>query len=150
MLNAVRRIWFPTKSFSSNYLCRRLLSKRVHIITARPFRWAPQGRNTALVLVGTVLLSATSGYFLATHELQKSGSTGRTEEAHEFGPDNSQYGTANDFRKAIEELRETFPEPAAVSDDPDVLGPYGFSENDYHPGIPCFLANVYSAENLRI
>lgn len=93
-------------------------------------------------MAGTALLSATSGYLLATHEFQKSGSTRETEETGASGLESPQYGTANDFRKAIEQLKATFPEPGAVSDDPDVLGPYGFSENDYHPGIPCFPVSV--------
>lgn len=56
------------------------------------------------------------------------------EEAHASGSDHQRYGSAKDFRKAIEELKATFPTPGAVSDDPEVLVPYGFSENDHHPG----------------
>jgi hypothetical protein len=87
-----------------------------------------------LLLAGTALLSATSGYLLATYGSQESGSTGRATEVRAPGLDKPQYGTANDFRDAIEELKATFPEPGAVSDDPEVLKPYGDSENDYHPG----------------
>ena len=87
-------------------------------------------------------MSATSGYLLATHQLQSFGSIRGPEEVGALGLDNPRYGNANDFCGAIEELKATFPEPGAVSDDPDVLAPYGFSENDYHPGIPCILANV--------
>jgi len=94
------------------------------------------------LLIGTAILSATSGYLLATHKLQKIGSVRGTEETGVPGVGNPRYGTANDFREAIEELKTTFPEPGVVFDDPDVVAPYGFSENDYHPGILCFLAGV--------
>ena len=93
-----------------------------------------RGQNTTLLLAGTALLSATSGYLLATYEFQKSESTGEVTETPTSCLDNPQYGTAEDFRVAIEELKTTFPESGAVSDDPEVLEPYGFSENDYHPG----------------
>ena len=86
-----------------------------------------------LLLAGTAIFSATSGYLLATYESRKSDTEG-TGEVRISELDNPQYGTAKDFRDAIEELRAIFPESGAVSDDPDVLEPYGFSENDYHPG----------------
>lgn len=54
--------------------------------------------------------------------------------------DQPTYGTPEDFRKAIQELRHTFGndseghESAVVSTNPDDLQIHGFSENDYHPG----------------
>ena len=95
-----------------------------------------------LLLAGTALLSASSGYLLATYGSRESGSTAGATEVRVPGLDNPQYGTAKDFRDAIEELKTTFPEPGAVSDDPEVLKPYGFSENDYHPGDPRFVFKV--------
>ncbi|KAI0933110.1 hypothetical protein AcV7_004679 [Taiwanofungus camphoratus] len=47
---------------------------------------------------------------------------------------NEQYGSPDDFQRAIKELRETFPAEDAVSTDPEDLHVHGFSENDYHPG----------------
>ncbi|KAI0687856.1 FAD-linked oxidase-like protein [Cytidiella melzeri] len=47
---------------------------------------------------------------------------------------NNAYGSAEDFQKAIGELRAAFTDEAAVSTDPDVLEVHGFSGNDYHPG----------------
>ena len=92
-----------------------------------------------MLFTSTVLLSATSGYLLATYESLNPGSSKGTAEVDAFSRyTNPQYGTAKDFREAIEELRAAFPEPGAVSDDPEVLEPYGFSGNDYHPGNPCF------------
>ena len=94
----------------------------------------PRRQNTTLLLAGTALLSVISGYLLATYEFQNSGSTRVGAGTPASGLDNPQYGTAEDFRSAIEELKATFLGPGAVSDDPQVLEPYGFSENDYHPG----------------
>jgi D-lactate dehydrogenase (cytochrome) len=77
-------------------------------------------------LAGTAVLSATAGYLLANRETEKPGGSATD-------LNNTRYGTAEDFRKAIEELKATFPEPGAVYDDPVVVAPYGFSQNDYHP-----------------
>lgn len=84
----------------------------------------------ALLLTGTALLSATSGYFLAVYGSQESEVNGSSLE-------DPQYGTVKDFRDAIGELKTTFPGPGAVSDDPEVLEPYGFSVGDRHPGKVC-------------
>lgn len=48
---------------------------------------------------------------------------------------NNAYGTAEDFRKAISELRAAFPDQDTVSTDEEVLETHGFSGNDYHPGM---------------
>lgn len=45
-----------------------------------------------------------------------------------------QYGSAEDFGKAIAELQDVFSDDI-VSTNPDVLYSHGFSVNDYHPGI---------------
>ncbi|KAH9925357.1 uncharacterized protein BXZ73DRAFT_49969 [Epithele typhae] len=48
---------------------------------------------------------------------------------------NDTYGSAEDFRRAIAELRTFFPEDEdAVSTDPAHLEEHGYSENDYLPG----------------
>ena len=102
----------------------------------------PRGQNTAWLLASTALLSATSGYLLATYGSQWSR---EVREPHaSTRPYDPLYGTAKDFLEAIKELKAGFPKPSAVSGDPEVLEPYGFSENDYHPGTPrchgCHLA----------
>jgi len=68
------------------------------------------------------------------HEWQiwESGSTVGTTEVYKVS-EFRQHGAATDFRDSIEELEATYPEPGAVSDDPEVLRPCGSSENDYHP-----------------
>lgn len=48
---------------------------------------------------------------------------------------NEEYGTPEDFQKAIVELRTTFPQDGYVSTDGDDLHLHGFSDNDYHPGM---------------
>ncbi|KAJ3744008.1 FAD-linked oxidase-like protein [Lentinula detonsa] len=45
------------------------------------------------------------------------------------------YGSAEDFQKAIEELKRTFPDEDTVSTNPEDVYNHGFSVNDYHPGI---------------
>ena len=144
MQSAVRRARFSPKGFLSSHPARGHSLKRTYATGSGSSQQVPRGRNTGLVLAGTALFSAGSGYFLATYELQKSGSARGTEETRTSGLDNTQYGTARDFCEAIKELKATFPEPGAVSDDPGVLGPYGFSENDYHPGNLRFFTDVDS------
>ena len=78
-------------------------------------------------MASTAVLSAAAGYLLANSTAEKIDSP-----TVDLG--SAQYGTPEDFRKAIEELNATFPKPGAVSDDPVVVAPYGFSQNDYHPG----------------
>ncbi|KAK7031045.1 D-lactate ferricytochrome c oxidoreductase [Paramarasmius palmivorus] len=86
--------------------------------------------RTTLLLAGTSILSGLLGYALASPKEQK---VDKPESKSQFG----QYGTPEDFRKAIEELRGAFKhDPDAVTTDPEELRIHGFSENDYHPGTP--------------
>jgi len=140
MQSAARRTALLSKSSPLGSLARRLSLKRTYTTGDGSSQQAP--RNVTLLLAGTALLSATSGYLLATYGSQGSKSTTGATEVRVPGLDNPQYGTAKDFRDAIEELKTTFPEPGAVSDDPEVLKPYGFSENDYHPGDPHFILDI--------
>ena len=55
----------------------------------------------------------------------------------------SQFGSSDDFKKAIQELQSTFPANNKVSVDPDDLHVHGFSANDHHPGM-------YEQNNLEI
>ena len=60
-----------------------------------------------------------STYLLENREIGKPGSL-------ETDLKNARYNTPEDFRKAMEELKATFPEFGAVSDDPVVVVPHGF------------------------
>lgn len=126
MQNAARRVKFSTKSWQSCRPPSRLPVGRTYATATGLPRQSTQ--HTALLLAGTAVLSAAAGYLLAIRETEKLDGSGTV-----F---NARYGTPGDFRRAIEELKTTFPEPGAVSDDPVVVAPYGFSQNDYHPGKP--------------
>ena len=134
MQRVVRRVGFPLKSLSNNFPTRRISIKRFRAAGSESSHQIPRGQDTTWLLASTALLSAISGYLLATYGSQ------RPREMEEPHASTSQYdppyGTAKDFREAIKELKEKFPKPGAVSDDHEVLEPYGFSENDYHPGAP--------------
>lgn len=81
--------------------------------------------DVGLGLVGSGLL----GYSFATWNVKPVSSTGVADEK-------PQYGSPEDFAKAIEDLKTTFPSDGAVSTDPDVLHGHGFSIIHYLPGIP--------------
>ena len=49
--------------------------------------------------------------------------------------ESSQFGSPDDFKKAIQELQFTFPANDKVSVDTDDLHVHGFSANDHHPGM---------------
>jgi D-lactate dehydrogenase (cytochrome) len=82
--------------------------------------------DVSLGLIGSALL----GYSFAKW------STKRPSSAHESSLANHkpQYGSPEDFQKAIVELKTAFT-PDSVSTNADVLYAHGFSMNDYHPGI---------------
>lgn len=80
--------------------------------------------NPALVVAASII-SGGLGYFLARSQPESRNRIQATSK--------SRYGSPEDFKKAIGELQSVFGEDA-VSTDPEVVGPYGYSENDYHPG----------------
>lgn len=49
--------------------------------------------------------------------------------------ESTQFGSSDDFKRAIQELQSTFPASDKVSVDPNDLYVHGFSANDYHPGM---------------
>ena len=51
--------------------------------------------------------------------------------------ESTQFGSSDDFKKAIRELQSTFPLEDQVSIDPGDLYAHGFSTNVYHPGNLC-------------
>ncbi|KAE9394580.1 hypothetical protein BT96DRAFT_923434 [Gymnopus androsaceus JB14] len=92
--------------------------------TSIPDKAFPFSARTALLLVGSSLVGGLLGFTLANRE--PSSATLNTSKP--------QYGSPEDFAKAIEELKETFPDEGAVSTDPEDVYHHGFSLNDYHPG----------------
>jgi len=124
MQTAIRRLKSSTPLFRS---ASRLSVRRTYVTASGSPRQTKQ--RIGLLFVGTAALSATAGYYLAGSGTEKPGSWASATDL-----ENTRYGTPKDFRKAIEELKATFPEPGVVSDDPVVVAPYGFSQNDYHPG----------------
>ncbi|KAF9567577.1 hypothetical protein CPC08DRAFT_814085 [Agrocybe pediades] len=46
------------------------------------------------------------------------------------------YGSSNDIKLAIDELRKAFPDKKTVVTDPETLKVYGSSEHSYHPASP--------------
>ena len=91
-------------------------------------RPGPQSKssNAALAFAAGSLVSGAVAYWFAS-QTGRSGSEGAVEL-------NSQYGSQEDFRRAIEELKRLFPDEDTVTDDAEHLEEHGFSENDYHPG----------------
>lgn len=73
------------------------------------------------------ILGASLGYYAATSNTAKSPGVSTSGL-------NDNYGTPEDFQKAIEELRTTFPKEGTVTTDSEDLQIHGHSENDYHPG----------------
>ena len=91
-------------------------------------RPGPQSKssNAALAFAAGSLVSGAVAYWFAS-QTGRSGSDGAVEL-------NGQYGSQEDFRRAIEELKRLFPDEDTVTDDVEHLEEHGFSENDYHPG----------------
>ena len=86
--------------------------------------------NAPLAFAAGSVLSGGLCYYFLTQESARGGEKGPVE----F---NTQYGSPEDFKKAIEELRALLPGEDAVSTDVEDLEHHGFSENDYHPGECC-------------
>ncbi|KAF8824809.1 hypothetical protein HHX47_DHR7000628 [Lentinula edodes] len=89
-------------------------------------------RTTTFFVLGSALVGGLLGFTLAdrartslpSHSLIPTGSATKPT-----------YGSPEDFGKAIEELKRTFPGEDIVSTDPEDVYNHGFSVNDYHPGI---------------
>lgn len=80
-----------------------------------------------------LLLAAASG-FIGGAAVALTVNRGSETIVHSPSRLNDKYGSPEDFRRAIQELRDTFAQADAVSTDPDDLHVHGYSENDYHPG----------------
>ena len=112
--------------------CAPTLDSRSNSSSAPASTDAPQQRpqskssNAALAFAAGSLVSGAVAYWFAS-QTGRSGSEGAVEL-------NGQYGSQEDFRRAIEELKRLFPDEDTVTDDVEHLEEHGFSENDYHPG----------------
>ncbi|KAG8738975.1 hypothetical protein FRC10_006307 [Ceratobasidium sp. 414] len=94
---------------------------------------APPKRRLAriLALATTAALAGTIGYSLATQISQHDYRSSYQRRATEL-PD--KYGSEEDFRRGIAELRAHFTEPGTFTTDPAALYEHGFSLNSHHDG----------------
>ena len=85
--------------------------------------------NAPLAFVAGSVFSGGLVYYLASGQAGDATAQGKPVEF------NTQYGSPEEFKKAIEELRVLFAgDEDAVTTDVEDLEDHGFSENDYHPG----------------
>ncbi|KAF8877514.1 FAD-linked oxidase-like protein [Infundibulicybe gibba] len=84
-----------------------------------------------LIFLVTAIGSGVAGYGIATTSNVGSTTSGLKADSG-FG----NFGSPEDFQRAIKELKAEFSESEdTISTDPDVIYAHGFSSNDYHPGI---------------
>ncbi|TBU40063.1 FAD-linked oxidase-like protein [Dichomitus squalens] len=76
-------------------------------------------------ILGSALSGAAAYYYASSSKDALSVSTTSTEL-------NNEYGSPEDFKKAIEELKTLFANEDTVTTDPDYLAEHGMSDNDYH------------------
>ncbi|KAG2146586.1 D-lactate dehydrogenase cytochrome oxidoreductase [Suillus bovinus] len=111
------------------------------------FQYREQGLIPARLEAGAATIHATSTKFgeLSSVHLQKSGpeelfsASGAGGITDVFGSSSSStptYGSPEDIRKAIEELRDAFPDKNCVQTSPDSLRVHGSSDHSYHPSLP--------------
>ncbi|TFK85448.1 hypothetical protein K466DRAFT_566602 [Polyporus arcularius HHB13444] len=81
--------------------------------------------------LSSLLLSGLVRWVTTSHLTRAPG--GEPERNRASAELNTQYGSPQDFKKAIEELRTLFPDEDAVTTDVEDLEAHGYSENDYHP-----------------
>ncbi|QRW17884.1 D-lactate dehydrogenase cytochrome oxidoreductase [Rhizoctonia solani] len=109
---------------------QRALTTSRGLATSGP---APRrGFGRGLVLAGTAIVAGSVGYGVAQEPQHDHRSTYRRRITKL--PDN--YGSEEDFRRGVEELRSHFTENGTFSVNPDVLHEHGFSVNSYHEGAP--------------
>lgn len=100
---------------------------------ADPVSPPPKGNSSGAPLAFALgaALSGGLAYYLAA-----SGRDGASARNRAGADLNSQYGSPEDFKQAIAELRQVFADADAVTTDVEDLEEHGFSENDYHPSEP--------------
>ncbi|KAL1950849.1 hypothetical protein VTO73DRAFT_5973 [Trametes versicolor] len=97
---------------------------------ADPVSPPPKGKSSSAPLAFALgaALSGGLAYYLATPGRDEASARNRAR-----ADLNAQYGSPEDFKKAIAELRGVFADADAVTTDVEDLEEHGFSENDYHP-----------------
>ena len=132
------------------YTFHRSIISRRHASSSTGAANSTSNKNSNSTFVAFTLGSLFSGslvYYLASRTQPSPGTTPAIPNTKSGF--NEQYGTTEDFQRAIEELRSTFPTEHAVSTDLDDLRVHGFSENDYHPGVSSFLAPITRIQQLN-
>ncbi|QRV75424.1 FAD-binding domain-containing protein [Ceratobasidium sp. AG-Ba] len=114
-------------------LAQRLFTRSRTLATASQSVQPKRRLARTLGLVATAALAGTAGYTFAAQGSVNDYRSSYQRKATEL-PDN--YGSDEDFRRGIAELRAHFTEPGTFSIDPDDLYDHGFSLNSYHHGAP--------------
>lgn len=95
---------------------------------------APAIQSSAQYSLRALLFtSLTAGLVGFTISKSVSSPASPTTEGHKY--ESIRFGSSDDLKKAIQELKSTFPTDDKVSTDPDDLRVHGFSPNDHHPGM---------------
>jgi hypothetical protein len=87
------------------------------------------GYSGALFLVATVA-SGIAGYTIAHAQQALTPTPTKSDATQE-----PQYGSPEEFKRGIEDLKQAFPSDDIVSTDSEDLHHHGFSVYDYHPGM---------------
>lgn len=132
LLNSARTVARSPSLLASTALRRQILGENTgycrhgyasSTTTTSTIGAQKQGPSAALAFAIGSVLSGALGYYLAT----SAGSADRA--GAEF---NTQYGSPEDFRRAIEELKVALPDDDAVSTDEEDLERHGNSGFAYH------------------
>lgn len=117
-----------------HYHRRLMLSQDLNPSTSRA-KWSA-GLSIGLGLITSGIL----GYYVGTSGVFSQPLVGRTDVIKA-----PQYGSSEDFQRAIKELKATFNSPEIVSIDPEDLRIHGYSEDDpgEHLRKACLLALMY-------
>ncbi|GJJ13395.1 hypothetical protein Clacol_007649 [Clathrus columnatus] len=91
-----------------------------------------------LSILAVSILSGVVGYSFNSSSSSSSATSSSSSSLNDAYFKNTKYGSPQDFKNAIQELRETFKDgPVDVDTTPDVLESHGFSSvNAYHEGHP--------------
>ncbi|KAI0755394.1 FAD-linked oxidase-like protein [Daedaleopsis nitida] len=127
-----RRAQILTRRAPSSQLLRpATLTPRWNSSTAGEHPSRPSSgsnRRIMLAFAAGSILSGAVAYYAASQGIADAERNRASAEL------NNQYGSPEDFKRAIGELRAAFEDEDAVTTDAAHLEEHGFSENDYHPG----------------
>ncbi|TFK55021.1 hypothetical protein OE88DRAFT_1653638 [Heliocybe sulcata] len=136
-------------SLARRFLARTGLSSinvaRSRISASRGAKWNSTG-PTSKPAVGSInreriiwafLLVASTGFAVqATRRPKESAGPSATSPNHNPVTFNTEYASPDELQKAIQELRQAFPEEDRVVTEPETVKDYGSSDNSYHPSTP--------------